>query len=149
MTHFIPTSTKQPRMSVRAVWFWLLVLTTPFVLFLAVLGVLATIEKWQVFERVPPENPQMQESGLAPWLPKERRAYMEHRIDVIDGSIPAIKGEIRFLEGALKREQAQIHSNAEAKEYAKVICREQRFLEARIDELRTDREYYVHELREK
>lgn len=144
--------TSEPReqtSAIRSAWFWLLIPAGLIVLFFAGLGVYSAIENLHARWTAPPENAQAEESGLAPWLPKERRADLQRRIAVIDGAIPAIEGELRFLRGRLKKEQARAAAYPDAKEYIDFIRREQVFLAERIDELQADRAYFFHELHEK
>ncbi|MFZ1005261.1 MAG: hypothetical protein WAN65_00385, partial [Candidatus Sulfotelmatobacter sp.] len=131
----------------RSPWFWLVVVIVPFVLFFAGIGTLATLEKWHISWPPGKENAEFEEHGPAPWLIKERRAELKRKIAMIDSALPAVVGEMNFLESRLKIVQAR--PEPAAREYIDFIRREEQFLADRLDEMRADRAYYSRELNEK
>ena len=154
MSHPNPSHRDAPSVpAMRSPWFWLVTLIVPFVLFFSVLGVLSSIEKWHVVWSPPPKNAEIEGTGPAPWLPAERRADLKRKIERIDQEIPAIFGELKFLEGALKKEELRTEMRADLKldpkEYVNFIRRQQKSLTDRVEILRADREFYAHELQEK
>lgn len=141
-----PTGTG-PSLRPRSVGFWFLIIFIPFLLFFAVLGVISTLQRWPNLPWLPPKvNLEMERAGTAPWTPQERRADLKRRIEVIDRSIPLIQGEMKYLDGALQRETAL--GSPEARDRVEFMRREMQFLIERIAELHSDRDYYVHHLRD-
>lgn len=124
-------------------------LAVALLLFFGGVAVIWMVGQWHPVSTPSPGNGIIEEAGRAPWLPAERRAELKHRMDNIDRDIPAIEGELKFLDEAMQREKARAPQNQESKLYIDFILREQSFLRARINDLRTDRAYYAHELEEK
>jgi hypothetical protein len=138
----------QPRARLR-LWHLLVAAILAIFSFFAVLGIVSVVGRWHPIADLPkPDNAEIERSGSAPWAVKERKSDLRRRIDTIDKEIPAIEGELDFLDKAMQREKMRAHKQPESRFYIDFILREQNFLHARIDDLRTDRAYYSHELQE-
>jgi hypothetical protein len=130
-------------------WFWLAVFFVPVVLFFAVLGVLSAIEKWHIVVAPPQEHPEIERPGGGPWIADETKADFKRRIERIDKEMPLLIADLKFLESALKKEEARARTDPHAQEYVNFIRRQQKSLEDRLEILRSDRSDYAHELHEK
>lgn len=151
MAHLTPPPQQPPARWSRSPWFWLLSIFVPIVIFFAALGVAGSLERWHIqLWWIPWQADEQAEAfGKERWLPEERRADMERRVRVIDRAIPAIEGEMKFLDDELKKAQAKNHNDPTMADLVASLRRQREFLVDRLDELRSDRAYYVRELHEK
>lgn len=145
-----PSSPPPARLS-RPVAVWLLLALAAFVLFFAAIGIADSLERWYTHVWWIPfqQTEAVERAGPGGWDSPERRADMERRVNVINQAIPAIEGELQFLNGELKKAQARAADQPEYRELAASMRRQMDYLEERIAELRSDRDYYLHELHEK
>jgi cell division protein FtsB len=137
-------STHLPAAEQRRRWrlsYVLVTLVVAMLLFFAGVGVIWMVGRHHPISTPAPSDGVVEESGVAPWLPSERRAELKRRVDRIDRDIPAIEGELKYLDEAMQREKARVQQHQESKIYIDFILREQNFLRARIDDLRSDRAF--------